>query len=245
MNIRRIVIGAAAALAAGCAGPSPHPALERAAALEHWTVTALPPVHRAIPSPRIAVIELSLQYAPPEPPVDVASSARLEVPGLVYGVFEAVARDAGRILCPRDDVRAALLDRGVKGGRFEEIRMTASPVAESSRWIPVEGLLVLDDDDAGLEPSVLQVVGDTGADFALQVRLKVTLRNGRALILPGSTLRAFSVHGPARLETTKAFVSESALPPGGAVRSSEFAEVLLQVVRPFFRTAMAATARED
>jgi hypothetical protein len=213
--------------------------------MENWTVKSLPPVHKTIPHPRIAVVEFSLQYAPPEPPVNVAASARLEIPGLVCGIFESIARDAGRVICPREEVQAALIERGVKGVRFEDIRMSASPAAEASRWVPVDGLLVLDDADPGLEAAVLKVVADTEADFALQFRLKVTLRNGRVVILPGSTLRLFSVHGPGLMESTRSFVSEAVLPTGTSADSSAFAEAVLQAVRPFLRTAVLTTGRDN
>lgn len=243
MTTRYIVLAAAAALAAGCAGVDP--AQERAAALEYWTVKTIPPVHQVIAHPRIALVEFSLQYAPPEPRVDIANSARLEIPELMYAVFASVAKELGREICPLDEVRAAVLERNVPGVRFEEIRMTASPAAEAARWVPVDGLRVLPDNDPAAEAAVLKVVEDTGADFALQARLKVTLRNGRAVILPGSTLRATSAHGPTLLETAKSFESTTTLPAGGTIRSAEFAELLLEVARPFARTAMLAAGRND
>jgi hypothetical protein len=249
---RTVFLAAVAAVGAGCTN-SPgggsaagrHSAFDeaalRATALEFWEVKEQPPLYRALPAPRVAIVEFSLQYIPSDPPVDIAAGIRVELPDLLYGSFVDILQEHGRSVKPLDQVSAALDAQEVQGTRFEEIR----PVSGGALWYPVCGLRVLDEKAAGLEPSLLKVILDVGADYALQARLRMGIRDGCLTIEPGSTLRAWSTGGTTLLVSRKSLASAVRLGTGPRIASREFAIQAHDLFHPYVERAILASGGSD
>jgi hypothetical protein len=113
-----LITGGCSSPPAGNAGG--HPVYDEAAlrgtALDFWEVKEQPPLHRALPTPRVAIVEFSVQFVPPDPPVDVAAGIRLELPGLLYGSFVDILREQGRAVKPLEEVSVALSSTSARWG---------------------------------------------------------------------------------------------------------------------------------
>jgi hypothetical protein len=252
---RAALLAAVAAVGTGCTG-SPgggpvadrHPVFDeaalRATALEFWEVKEQPSLHRALPAPRVAIVEFSLQFVPSDPPVDIAAGIRVELPGLLYGSFVDILQEHGRSVKPLDQVSAALDAQDVKGTRFEEIRLAAA-AASGLPWFPVNGLRVLDEKAADLEPSLMKVLQDVGVDYALQARLRMGVRDGCLTIEPGSTLKAWSPSGSTLLVSRKVLASAARLGAGSRVASREFAIQAHDLFHPYVARAIIASGGCD
>ena len=115
---------------------------------------------------------------------------------------------------------------------------------------PVDGLLCLAGDQDQTDAVIADLLDEVEADYALQVRLRVSIRNGRASIEKGSTVRVVTRDATGLLETRLALVSAQSVteevPDSDvtAINSQRFVRALQRLFRPCIGMALISTGRE-
>jgi hypothetical protein len=99
-----------------------------------------------------------------------------------------------------------------------------------------------------VDRSLLDVVREVEGSAALQVRLRVGVREGRASIEKGSTVRTVTEDGVGFLVSRLTLVSHVTvveISDGmAAVNSIEFARAIRRLFRPYVGMALIATGRD-
>ncbi len=220
----------------------------RARAAEFWETRETPPPSPPGRPPRLAVVDFSLQYAADTPSTDYGAGLRLELPLLVYMRFAEVAVEFRRELLPMPKVFLNTTYPALKGARFSDVAFVRdSPEVERAKWYPAEGLAALEPGAAN-DAILRDLIREIGADAALQVRLRVGVRDGHASIEPGSTFRVVTPAGAGFLESRQPLISDEFVVERAqgriSVYSEAFAAALKRLFRPYIAMALLASGRE-
>lgn len=190
-----------------------------------------------VENPRIAVVEFTVEYV--DASVDLSQSMRLELPGVLCRGFVGLLPEFERYPVPLDSVRSSSAYQRLSGTRLGDVEMG------SSIRYPVDGLAALTS-SSDVDKTLLDVLEDAQADVALQVHLRVGVRDGRASIEKGSILRGVSQAGTALYESRITLVSHQHVVEegGSAVDSSAYAEAIRRLFRPYIGLALIAGSRQ-
>lgn len=212
-----------------------------------WEVKDPPDTDRR--ASEFAIVEFTLEYVSPDrggAPPDAAQSIKLELPGILYSGFVETIPSFRRSVVPIAAISDSSAYRELAGTSLAEIDLTAGGAATAR--FPVDGLLALDDEQPDLNAKLLKVAAEVEAGLTLQVRLRVSVRDGRASIEKGSTFRTVSDRGTTLLVSQRTLVSaERVVAPeeeaAGAVDSRLFAAAMQRLFRPYIGLALIASGR--
>ena len=168
--------------------------------------------------------------------------------GLYKGFVEALPT-YDRHSVPIQTVTDAPAYQRLEGTGIDDVPLLPGSARESSRY-PVEGLLCLAGDQGQTDAVIAQLLDEVEADYALQVRLRVSIWKGRASIEKGSTVRIVARDGTGLLETRRALVSAQRVTEEepdsdvAAVNSQRFVRAIQRLFRPCIGMALISTGRE-
>lgn len=206
---------------------------------------------------RIAVVEFTLEYVPEvksaagADDLDFGKGMELELPGILFQEFVDIFPEFNRRAVSLDEITGAKSFQGLKGTPLDSEKLVSGAInheasnGEGLRY-PVEGLLALEDGPE-TDAAIRGILKETGAVSALQVRWKVGIRDGRASIEKGSTIRVINENGVGLLETRQTLVSAKNVVEedegARAVDSTEY----VKAIRNLFTlsTAMGIVAMES
>lgn len=224
-----------------------------ALAKDFWEVRE-PVAIDSIASPRVAVVEFTVEYASAAVTgqtgeLDFAASMKVELPGILYEGFVGTLPAYDRHAVPIETVSEAEAYGRLEGTGIEDAPMETAADKEGIRY-PVDGLLSLAGESRETDAVIRDLLDEVEADYALQVRLRVGVRDGRASIEKGSTVRLVARDGAGLLETKLALVSPQNVTeeePGSdvtAIDSRRFVRAIEQLFRPCIGMALVRTGRE-
>jgi hypothetical protein len=246
------VLVLAVGLLSGCAGSAKIVTLSevssdqgvQARAGDFWQATDVPRSGKE--HPRVVIAEFSLEYVRGEQVVDISESMRLELPGVLYPIFEQTIAEFGGKAIPLSKVSTATAYGRLRGTDFSEVQLAALDVKPSVHKLhPVDGLRVLEDSQSDIEQVMADLLHETDADVVLVVRLRLGLHEGRAAIREGSSLSVYTAGRSGHLESKCALVSDYEIVERGAsiavVDSSALDEAARDLFHPYIAMALAAT----
>jgi hypothetical protein len=205
-----------------------------------------------VATPRLALVEFTVEYASASATgggtgVDFATSMKIELPGILYKGFVDALPAYDRHSVPLNTVSDAAAYRRLKGTGIHDVPLTPS-VEESVRY-PVDGLLCLAGDQPQTDAAIVELLEEVDADYALQVRLRLGVRSGKASIEKGSTVRIVGRKGSGLLETRLALVSAESVTENepdsevAAINSRLFVHAVERLFRPCIGMALIRTGR--
>ena len=223
-----------------------------------WHVQDIPEYPKT-KSPRIVIVEFSVEYATHSSPsktarvADFATGMKVQLPDVLYRSFVEILPEFNRHPLPLATVNQSVAYHKLKG-RGVDHSILLSPVDSSgndSGRYPVDGLLVLDDSQEGAEQVIVDLLREVEANVALQVRIRVGVRDNRASIEKGSTFRAFVPQGTALLEIERTVISPInvvARDQGTdskklAIESGKFVKAIKRLFRTCIAMALIASDR--
>lgn len=223
-----------------------------ALAKDFWEVREAVAIE-SIESPRVAVVEFTVEYVSAAATgetreLDLAASMKVELPGVLYEGFVGTLPAYGRHAVAIETVSEAEAYGRLEGTGIEDAPLETSAVKEGVRY-PVDGLLCLIGEQSETDAVIRDLLDEVEADYALQVRLRVGVRAGRASIEKGSTVRVVARDGAGLLETKLAVVSPQSVTeedPGSsvtAIDSRRFVRAVQQLFRPCIGLALVRTGR--
>ncbi len=207
-----------------------------------------------IESPRVAVVEFTVEYVLASETgetrkLDFGTGMKIELPGVLYMGFVDALPTYDRHSVPIQAVSEAAAYQRLEGTGIEDVPLLPESVKETTRY-PVDGLLCLAGHQDQTDAVIADLLDEVEADYALQVRLRVSIRNGRASIEKGSTVRVVTRDGTGLIETRRALVSAQSVteeePDSDvtAINSQRFVRAIQRLFRPCIGMALITTGRE-
>lgn len=236
----------------GCAGTSA-PSVSgdvldvSALAKDFWRVDVPTEKSKGPPAKRIAIVEFTVEYV--EDGANFSRSMELELPGVLYQGFVQTLPEFDRYSLALADVSDSAAYARLSGTRLDDVQILPASAGGdvATRRCPVDGLLALDDGDAKTDAAIVDLLDELEADEALQVRLRVGIRDGRASIEKGSSFRGVSRNGQGVLESKLTLISAvNVVETSGdsvAVDSSRFVKAIQRLFRPYIAMALVAAGR--
>ena len=204
-------------------------------------------------SPRIAIAEFTVEYAPG---AWNGQSARLQRQYEDRASRCALRWVRGRALpayhrhaVPIEIVSEAEAYRGLTGAGMTDLALSGESDKAGGRY-PVHGLLRLEGNQAETDAVLQELLEEIDADYAIQVNVRVGVRDGRASIEKGSTVRIVARHGAGLLETRLSLVSPQSVVEQDsdsdltAINSRRFVLAVQSLFRPCIGMALIRTGRD-
>lgn len=247
------LLGLAACETASGPGRASGDVLDLGALAEDFWIVREPVDLQQVESPRLAVVEFTVEYtsAPEtgdEEALDFGTGMKVELPGILFKGFVDALPAYDRHAVPLKAVSDAEAYQRLKGTGIADVPLTPSPGGESVRY-PVDGLLCLAGDQSETDAALVELLDEVEADYALQVRVRLGVRHGKASIEKGSTVRIVGRDGSGLLETRLALVSAQSVteeePDADRVpiNSRRYIHAVQQLFRPCIGMALIRTGR--
>jgi hypothetical protein len=254
-------------ISSGCAGPERVPDAApreadvldfRALAGEMWAVdgpllTSADRDSEAIVRPAIAEFTVEYVATASGPKVDVSAGMMLQLPTLLYQSFVELMPEFNRASLPVEKVTGSEAYGKLEGASATDPELLeAAREREPGTRYPAGGLLALDDGQPDLEGTLMELLEETGADSTLRIRLRVSVRDGRATLEKGSVILWLGREGSAKIESKLTLVSPVRVIeeiPGEtdfvALDSTRFVKAARGLFRPAIGLALLATAEPE
>jgi hypothetical protein len=202
-----------------------------------------PPELEPARSIRLAVVEFTVEFVP-DPTgsvLDFGTGMKLELPGILYDGFTRLLPEFKRNAMDLDEVTAS----EAYGNLAAEAPRTGENAPAQIRYT-ARGLQALEAGQEGRDAVLQQLIAELGADTAIEVRLRVGVRDGRASLEAGSGLRGINAEGASvRLDSKVTLVSPlEAVERDGdlvAVDSSRYLRAMERLFRTLIGTALVAS----
>lgn len=213
-----------------------------------WSVDAsdpeeAPPELEPARSIRLAVVQFSVEFVPdPDGSVpDFGTGMKLELPGILYDAFTHLLPEFQRNAVDLDEVTACQAYAKLEVAATETGRSAPAETRYTAR-----GLQVLNAAQEGRDAVLQEIIAELGVDSVIEVHLRVGVRDGRASLEAGSSVRGINARGANLLLQSKVTLLSplDAVERAGdlvAVDSSRYLRAMERLFRTLIGTALVAS----
>ena len=245
---------------AGCAGTPERvnvKSLQSRSSVERWAkkfwdVVDSPKASGA-KKPKVAIAEFSINYVgntqdSATQDVNLSRGLAVELPSILYQAFVDTMLEFDAEAIPLESVSESAAYARLQGTQLSDIDLVEGNITDYT--YPVDGLRVIQSDQSRAQEALTSLLAEVGADTVLQVRLKVGLHGGHAVIAKGSTFRVTNKHGTGLLKSKMAVISEGPVLDRNAqkldsstlhINSAHFTKEVQEVFRPYISMALHVT----
>ncbi len=193
------------------------------------------------------IVEFSLEYLSESAtlPPGFDANLRLELPEMLYELFEETIVEFGREPIALRKVSQAKAYQRLRGSPFRDSSSKEPAAANEAVFHAAPGLLVLDENQADGAEVIAELIRELGADIALEVRLRLGIRQGRATLERGSTFTVFTEKNLGHLVSRRSLISEFTVMDEAsgefAIDSNQLVLAAQDLFRPYISMALIAS----
>jgi len=229
----------------------------KALAKNFWDVREVRKAGEKEPT-RFAIVEFTVEFVgkgPSGKAADFPAGMKLELPGVLYEGFVQLLPEFDIIPSAHSDVSESQAYKRLSGKSVTD-PVFLSRKAKEGQTIryPVDGLLAIEGKQDEVDSVLKDLLKEIGAQRALQVHLRVGIRDGRAAIEKGSIFRTVGPGGVSLLKSRQTMIGAASVVDRGVdkgqedcwvIDSDRFERSLQRMFRPAISMAIIAAENTE